>query len=87
MIGNHVHDVPSVEKIIWLDDHTTPAPNFVLGEYEELLSCADDVFEFEDFDENTIATTFYTSGTTGDPKGVFFSHRQIVLHAMAVAMG
>ncbi|UYZ92001.1 fatty acid--CoA ligase [Moraxella bovis] len=87
MIGNHVHDVPSVEKIIWLDDHTTPAPDFVVGEYEELLSRADDVFEFEDFDENTIATTFYTSGTTGDPKGVFFSHRQIVLHAMAVAMG
>ncbi|OPH39949.1 fatty acid--CoA ligase [Moraxella equi] len=87
MIGNHVHDVPSVEKIIWLDDHATPAPDFVVGEYEELLSRADDVFEFKDFDENTIATTFYTSGTTGDPKGVFFSHRQIVLHAMAVAMG
>jgi fatty-acyl-CoA synthase len=38
-------------------------------------------FAFPDFDENTRATTFYTTGTTGLPKGVFFSHRQLVLHA------
>ncbi len=87
MIGSHIHDVPSIEKLIWLDDHGTPAPDFVVGEYEDLLGRADTHFEFEDFDENTIATTFYTSGTTGDPKGVFFSHRQIVLHAMGVTMG
>jgi len=35
-------------------------------------------------DENTRATTFYTTGTTGNPKGVFFSHRQLVLHTLAV---
>ncbi|NTV11248.1 MAG: long-chain fatty acid--CoA ligase, partial [Zoogloea sp.] len=40
---------------------------------------------FEDFDENTRATTFYTTGTTGMPKGVYFSHRQLVLHTLAVA--
>jgi len=38
---------------------------------------------FPDFDENTRATTFYTTGTTGLPKGVFFSHRQLVLHTLA----
>src|SRR4029079_853197 len=40
-----------------------------------------------DFDENTRATTFYTTGTTGDPKGVFFSHRQLVLHTIAGMAG
>ena len=85
MIGNHRYDAPSIEHVIWLDDHDTPAPDFVVGEYESLLANASDDCDYPDFDENTIATTFYTSGTTGNPKGVFFSHRQIVLHALGVA--
>ncbi|SDW36718.1 fatty acid--CoA ligase [Marinobacter mobilis] len=52
------------------------------GEYEQLLAQADDEFDFPDFDENSVATTFYTTGTTGNPKGVFFSHRQLVLHTL-----
>ncbi|MCG8689109.1 MAG: long-chain-fatty-acid--CoA ligase, partial [Desulfobacterales bacterium] len=44
-------------------------------------------YDFPDFDENTMATTFYTTGTTGLPKGVFFSHRQIVLHTYAAMSG
>src|ERR1700722_7427206 len=40
-------------------------------------------FEFRDFDENALATTFYTTGTTGLPKAVCYSHRQIVLHTLA----
>ncbi|MDZ7842747.1 MAG: fatty acid--CoA ligase [Gammaproteobacteria bacterium] len=55
------------------------------GEYEALLSDGDPSFEFEDFDENTRATTFYTTGTTGDPKGVYYSHRQLVLHTLGIA--
>ena len=55
------------------------------GEYEALLAKAGNHFEFPDFDENSIATTFYTTGTTGNPKGVFFSHRQLVLHTLAMA--
>ena len=64
------HDVPSVPRA---------------GEYEQLLAAATEHFPFEDFDENTRAALFYTTGTTGDPKGVFYSHRQIVLHALATA--
>ena len=47
-----------------------------------MLAAASPEFDFPDFDENTQATTFYTSGTTGAPKGVYFSHRQMVLHTI-----
>jgi fatty-acyl-CoA synthase len=54
------------------------------GEYEALLEAADAQFVFPDFDERRRATVFYTTGTTGHPKGVFYSHRQIVLHTLGV---
>jgi fatty-acyl-CoA synthase len=53
------------------------------GEYEKMLAEASPEFDFPEFDENTRATTFYTTGTTGLPKGVYFSHRQLVLHTLA----
>ena len=56
-------------------------------EYENLLSSASAQFEAPDFDENIRATPFYTTGTTGNPKGVYFSQRQIVLHTLGVAVG
>lgn len=55
-----------------------------VGEYESLLSGQSDEFEFPEFDENTWATSFYTTGTTGDPKGVYFSHRQLFMHTMGL---
>jgi fatty-acyl-CoA synthase len=54
--------------------------------YEQLLEGAAADYDFPDFDENTTATTFYTTGTTGDPKGVHFTHRQLVLHTLSVAV-
>lgn len=53
-------------------------------EYEQLLAQESAEFDFPDFDENTVATTFYTTGTTGMPKGVFFTHRQLVLHTLGL---
>jgi len=76
----------TVRTLILLDDAVVPEdlpPGFT-GEYENLLSAASPEFAFPDFDENTRATTFYTTGTTGLPKGVFFTHRQLVLHTLAV---
>ena len=54
----------------------------VAGHYEDMLAAGSPDFDFPDFDENSQATTFYTSGTTGAPKGVYFSHRQMVLHTI-----
>lgn len=76
----------SVKTFILIDDAGAPpqSPIRFAGEYETLLAKSDPGYDFPDFDENTRATTFYTTGTTGLPKGVYFSHRQIVLHAMGI---
>lgn len=77
----------TVEKTLLLTDtaeKTADLPH-LLGEYETLLAEASPNYRFEDFDENSVATTFYTTGTTGDPKGVYFTHRQLVLHTLAAA--
>lgn len=71
-------------KFILIDDGGEVAPHHFHfeGEYEKLLATASPEFDFPEFDENTRATTFYTTGTTGLPKGVYFSHRQLVLHTL-----
>jgi len=73
------------EFVLLHDDVNEPIPEIpipIVGEYEALLAQASSDFEFADLDENTRATTFYTTGTTGLPKGVYFSHRQLVLHTL-----
>ena len=62
----------------------TNVPDYISGEYEALLKAEKPEYEFPDFDENTWATTFYTTGTTGNPKGVYFSHRQLFMHTMCL---
>ncbi|MFP4392623.1 MAG: fatty acid--CoA ligase [Desulfohalobiaceae bacterium] len=72
----------SVKKIVLISDEKEPPQGKLKldGEYEELLSHAEAEYEFPDFTENAMATLFYTTGTTGMPKGVYFSHRQLVMH-------
>ncbi|MDA0369356.1 MAG: 3-(methylthio)propionyl-CoA ligase [Proteobacteria bacterium] len=55
--------------------------------YEDLLTAESEVLEWPTFDENTAAALCYTSGTTGDPKGVLYSHRSTMLHSFASCMG
>lgn len=77
----------TVDKTLLLTDgpdKQADLPNLV-GEYEQLLAAASPHYDFPDFDENSVATTFYTTGTTGNPKGVYFTHRQLVLHTLAEA--
>lgn len=76
--------ITTVKEFILIDDGESSPETTIsfAGEYEELLDTASTEFDFADFDENTRATTFYTTGTTGLPKGVYFSHRQLVLHTL-----
>jgi fatty-acyl-CoA synthase len=74
------------KKLVLLDE-TGKEPDTTLplaGEYEAMLNRASPDFAFPELDENTQATTFYTTGTTGLPKGVYFSHRQLVLHTLGI---
>ncbi len=81
--------ISRVKKFVLLTDlEQAPSTSIPLaGEYENLLQVSDPGFDFPDFDENTMATTFYTTGTTGMPKGVYFSHRQLVLHTYGLMSG
>ena len=76
---------PGVKFVLALDaaaptDLSIP----IAGEYEALLAKGSTCHPFPDLPEDTRATTFYTTGTTGLPKGVYYSHRQLVLHTLAV---
>ncbi len=78
----------TVQKVVMItEDAKIPNTRLTVdAEYEELLQTSSPVYDFPDLDENTKATTFYTTGTTGDPKGVHFTHRQLVLHTLSVAV-
>lgn len=80
-------EMKTVEKIVVITDYQELPETSVeiVGKYEELLANENDEYDFPDFDENSVATIFYTTGTTGNPKGVYFSHRQLVLHTLATA--
>lgn len=76
-----------VKLVLLTDAADAPLPPGFAGEYEALLAAETGDFVFPDLAENTRATLFYTTGTTGDPKGVSYSHRQLVLHTLAVTAG
>ncbi len=74
-------------RLVFLTDGPAVLPPGFHGEYESLLAAEAPDFAYPDLPEDTRATLFYTTGTTGDPKGVSYSHRQLVLHTLAVTAG
>jgi len=82
------NDLETVKTIVVIaeDDQGPDMKIKPAAEYESLMQSASKSYAFPDLDENTKATTFYTTGTTGRPKGVFFTHRQLVLHTLSVAL-
>jgi fatty-acyl-CoA synthase len=78
--------LPRVRAIVAImDGSDASVPAWCVGEYEALAGTGEPETVFRDFNENALATTFYTSGTTGLPKAVCFTHRQLVLHTLAIA--
>ena len=83
------HRVKTVKHFVLMTDRghmpvTTKIPNLLC--YEDLLAAQDDQFDWPVLDENTASSLCYTSGTTGNPKGVLYSHRSTILHSYAAAL-
>ena len=79
--------LPSLPKdcrIILLGEAETTLP--VLATYDALIAAESEDFDWPEFDERDAAALCYTSGTTGHPKGVLYSHRSTVIHALAASL-
>jgi fatty-acyl-CoA synthase len=82
LLEQFAHDVPSLRHVVVMPD-TGKVPAGKL-DYEALLEPENPEYDWPHLDENAACTLCYTSGTTGNPKGVLYSHRSSVLHAMTV---
>ncbi|TLM77343.1 long-chain fatty acid--CoA ligase [Microbulbifer harenosus] len=74
----------TVRAVIVLDDGATTVDGIASTSYEDFIACEAETFAWPEFDENSACALCYTSGTTGNPKGVLYSHRSTVLHALTV---
>jgi fatty-acyl-CoA synthase len=81
------HVLVAGPEAAYADLSAIEAAGVSVGRYEDALAEAADDFDWPDLDERDAAAMCYTSGTTGNPKGVVYSHRSAYLHSMAVAMG
>ena len=79
----------SIKKFVLLTDRAHMPKESKIANllcYEELLEAASDKYDWPSFDENLASSLCYTSGTTGNPKGVLYSHRSTILHTYAGAL-
>lgn len=86
IVSRLAKNLRTIERFVVIGDlKNQPSDPRPLFEYENTLREMDARFEWPEFDERSASALCYTSGTTGNPKGVLYSHRGIVLHAMAAA--
>ena len=78
--------IPTVRHIVVVGEGDTSALGDTLA-YEDLLAAEEPGYDWPRFDERQAAAMCYTSGTTGNPKGVVYSHRSTFLHSMAITAG
>lgn len=89
LLASIQHQLTTVKTFVVMGDHVDIAATKLQNaqSYEELLAAADSSYEFPtDLDENMNAGMCYTSATTGFPKGVFYTHRGIVLHSLSLGL-
>ena len=84
LLARSLADLDGVEKFIVVGDGDAGALGDRVLRYADLIGAEEPGFEWPELDERSAATMCYTSGTTGNPKGVVYSHRSSYLHAMAV---
>ncbi|MGZ6790798.1 MAG: long-chain fatty acid--CoA ligase [Mycobacteriaceae bacterium] len=88
LLARVVAQLTTVEHFVVVGDaDKSGLPEDRIIRYEDLLASAGSHFDWPDLDESSAAAMCYTSGTTGDPKGVVYSHRSTYLHALASATG
>lgn len=87
VVGLREH-LPSVKAYVLLDAPDTAVKAQLPGVlfYEDLIAAGDSQYQWPSLDEQSASSLCYTSGTTGDPKGVLYSHRSTVLHSLAVSL-
>jgi fatty-acyl-CoA synthase len=86
LLRQFLDQVPSIEHIVVIPDDDKTLPSEGVLDYESLLRDEKSTFDFPLLDESSAAMLCYTSGTTGNPKGVLYSHRSCTLHTMMTCM-